>query len=436
MANPAETAPPLFVEQALVNATGYHSGRRHKEVWGSGMRYPTRLGSLAVESLRFDPDYDAGRIVDGVRDDFNASYEMDDPDAAIVVRRRSMDWLDWLSQDADLSVRSFAYIGLATMAAEHGDAETVRQVIEDPKRLWLDRHAGIPVGDPAFGQLDRLSTNSLAGTIPGIARLMAVALKGSKEQIYAVVMPTFRNVVTEFVSRDLTYKGHSIGWAAEQLIKVGTPEAQEQLDILVATMPKTPARLDLLVKLAELDGRYAAAATEAAAWHREKAGPAEQTLAGHLKPYSMARNMIDFPMNRGGSGDAVASQPIAAAIVDQIPTETDGTSAIETSVAYLNESTFGGSVHGNVLRCVRTVTGNPHFEFADPRFGFAARFENGKNSYAHGQVTVVDANLPEGRVVIDLSDEPFWSSTEYYDTRFLCRIIQAEKNRRIPVPVV
>jgi hypothetical protein len=296
--------------------------------------------------------------------------------------------------------------------------------------LWLDKHAGIPVADPAFGQLDRLSTDSMAGKLSGIARLMTVAPEGSAEQVRAAVMPTFRSVVTEFVSRDLTDKGHSIEWAGGHLIAVDTPEARAQLDLLVAAMPMTPARLDVLVKLAERDERFVAPAAEAVTWHKEKAGLAEQTLAGHLKPYGAARNMIDFPINRGGREDAAASQPIAAAIVDQIPAETDGTSAIETSVAYASKSMFGGSVHGNVLRCVRIVTGNPHFEFADPQFGFAARFENGENSYAHSQVTVVDANLPDGRAVIDLSSEPLRYSVAYDDTRFLCRIIQAEKNRR------
>lgn len=198
-------------------------------------------------------------------------------------------------------------------------------------------------------------------------------------------------------------------------------------------MPMTPARLDVLVKLAEKDARYAAAATEAVAWHQEKAGLAEQVLAGHLKPYGTAHNMIDFPINRGDREDAAASQPIAAAIVDQIPADGSDTSAIETSVAYADSTMLGGSVHGNVLGCVRTLTGNPHFEFADPQFGFAARFEDGEHGYAHGRVTVVDANLPNGRVTIDLSSEPFRYSVAYDDTRFLCRIIQAEKNRRAPV---
>jgi hypothetical protein len=430
MADPAEAVQPLFVEQALVGATEYRSDRRHGEVWGGGLQYPAHLGSLAVERVRFDPDYDVHRITEGVKADFDASYEMDDPEAASAVRERSMAWLDWLSQGTNLNVHSFAYIGLATTAAEHGDAETVRQIVEDPKRLWLDKHAGIPVSDPAFGQLDRLSTDSMGGKISDIARIMAVAPQGDAERVRAVVMPTFRKVVTEFVSRDLTDKGHSVEWASGHLLAIGTEEAVGQADRLVAAMPMTPARLDVLVKLAEKDARYAAAAAEAIAWHQERAGLAEQVLAGHLKPYGTARNMIDYPINRGGREDAAESQPIAAAIVDQIPAEAGDTSAIETSVAYANGTMFGGSVHGNVLGCVRTLTGNPHFEFADPQFGFAARFEDGEHSYAHGQVTVADASLPDGRLVIDLSGEPFWHSVAHDDVRFLCRIVQAEKNRR------
>jgi hypothetical protein len=140
--------------------------------------------------------------------------------------------------------------------------------------------------------------------------------------------------------------------------------------------------------------------------------------------------MIDYPINRVGREGVAESRPIAAAIVGQIPAEAGDTSAIETSVAYANAPMSGGSVHGNVLGCVRTLTGDPHFKFADPQFGFAARFEDGERSDAHGQVTVVDANLPQGRLVIDLSGEPFWRNTAHDDVRFLCRIVQAEKNRR------
>jgi len=430
MADHAEAAQPLFVEQALVAAAEYRSSRHHRELWGGGLQYPAHLGALAIERVRFDPDYDEHRITEGVKADFNTSYEVDDPEAASVVRQRSMAWLDWLAQDTNLNAHSFTYLGLATTAAEHGDAATVRQIVEDPKRLWLDKHAGIPVSDPAFGQLDLLSTTSMGGKLPDIARIMAVAPQGDAEQVRAAVMPVFRNIVTEFVDRDLIGERHSIEWASGHLLTVGTAESIEQVDRLVTAMPMTAAKLDILVKLAEKNDRFADAATEAIAWHQEKAGLAEQVLAGHLVSYGTARSIIKYPRNRAGREDMVESQPIAAAIVDQIPAEAGDTSAIETSVAYVNDAMSGGSVHSDVLSCVRTLTGSPHFEFADPQFGFAARFEGGERSYAHGQVTVIDANLPDGRLVIDLSGEPFWRSVAHDDVRFLCRIIQAEKNRR------
>lgn len=429
MANPGETVQPLFVEQALVIATQHRSGHHHSEGWSGGMRYPTQLGLLAVESLRFDPDYDAGRIAEGVKADFNASYEMEDPEAASAVRQRSMAWLDWLSQDTNLNVHHFTYIDLATTAAEHGDAETVRQIVEDPKRLWLDKNAGIPISDPAFGQLDRLSVRSMGGKISDIARLMVIAPEGSAEQLRAAVMPTFCSVVTEFVKRDLVDQRYSIEWASGHLLAMGVPEAIAQADRLVAAMPMTPAKLDVLVKLAEKDKRFAVAAAEAVTWHNEKASLAQQTLASYMKPYGTARNIIDYPP-LGAKNDPIASQPIAAAIVDRIPAGGNETSAIETSVAFAHGSAFGGSVHGDILRCVRTLMDIPHFEFSDPQFGFAARFEDGENSYAYDWVTVVDANLPEGRMVIDLSSEPLRYSIAHDATRFLCRIIQAEKNRR------
>ncbi|MDB5175382.1 MAG: hypothetical protein JWM81_240 [Candidatus Saccharibacteria bacterium] len=431
MADLAEAVQSLFVEQALVSTTQHRSDRRHGEVWGGGRRYPAQLGSLVVESLRFDPDYDASRIADGVKADFTASYVMDDPETASAVRQRSMAWLDWLSQGTNLNVHHNAYIELATIAAEHGDAEAVRQIVEDPKRLWLDKHAGIPVSDPAFGQLDRLSTDSMSGKISDIARLMVVAPEGSAEQVRAAVMPTFRNVITELVSRDLTDNGYPVGRASGQLLTIGTPEAVDQVGRLVAAMPMTPARLDVLVNLAEKDERFAAAAAEAVAWHNEKASLARQILAGYMKPYGTARDIINYPLNQSGRKDSAASQPIAAAIVDQIPAYGGEASTIETSVAFAHGSMFGGSVHGDILRCVRVLTDNPHFEFTDPQFGFAARFEDGENSYAHGLVTVVDASLPEGRMVVDLSSEPLRYSIAHDETRFLCRIIQAEKNRRV-----
>ena len=193
----------------------------------------------------------------------------------------------------------------------------------------------------------------------------------------------------------------------------------------------TASRLDVVVNLAEKDARFTSAAAEAVAWHQEKVSLAESHLADYLTPYGTARNIISYPRGRGGGENPFASQPIAAAIVDQIPPGDGDTSAIETSVAYANGSMFSGSVHGNVLHCVRTLTGNPRFEFTDPQFGFAARFEGDEYSYAHGRVTVVDASLPEGRLTVDLSGEPFRNSAAYNDVRFLCRIIQAEKNRRV-----
>jgi len=438
MVGPAETVQPLCVEQALVEATRYRSGVRHAEMWGDGVQYPARLGSLAVERVRFDPDYDASRITDGVRADFSGSYEIDDPEAAGAMRQRSMAWLDWLSQSTGLNVSTFAYIRLATTAAEHGDAETVRQIVEDPKRLWLDKGAGTPVSDPAFGQLDRLSTDSIAGKISDIAKIMAVAPSDSAEQVHAAVMPTFRNAVAEFARRDVLHEGIFIELASRHLLAVGTPEAAEQIDRLVAALPTTATKLDILVKLAEGDERFAAAAAEAIAWQNGKASLAEQTLAQYMRPYDgAARNIISYPKDpRSSSNDAIASWPIAAAIVDQISADGEGISAIETSVAYVHSSGSGGSVHGTMLRCARILTGNPHFEFADPQFGFAARSERDEHSYAHGRVTVVDANLPEGRAVIDLSAEPFLYSPAYDGTRFLCRIIQAEKDRRTPAPAV
>ncbi|HEX8763284.1 MAG TPA: hypothetical protein VF733_06045 [Candidatus Saccharimonadales bacterium] len=433
MADPAEAAQPLSIEYELVRITERRSDS-HAEVWGDGLQYPEHLGPLAVDRVRFDPDYDVYNITQSVKADFLASYGMADGETANAIRQRSMAWLDWLAQGTNLNINDFVYLNLATIAAKQGDAETVRQIVEDPRRLWFDRHAGVPVTDPTFGRLDRLSVASIGAKVSEMARLMAVAPEDDAERVRATVMPTFRNVVTEFVGRDLTNEGHPIEWASRELLRVGTPDTIEQVNKLVAAMPMTAAKLDTLVKLAYNDERYATAAAEAIVWQQEKASLAEQVLAEYLKPYGTARNRIDYPINLGGREDPVASQPIAAAIVDRIPKDSGETSAIETSVAYLNSTMFGGSVHGNVLGCVRTLTGNPHFEFADPQFGFAARFEDGESSYAHGKVTVVDANLPDGRVVIDLSGEPFWRSVAHDDVRFLCRIIQTEKNRRVPAP--
>lgn len=72
---------------------------------------------------------------------------------------------------------------------------------------------------------------------------------------------------------------------------------------------------------------------------------------------------------------------------------------------------------------------DPHFEFADPEFGFAATFEDGEDNNAHGHVTIVDGNLPNGRMVVDLPGESF-GYTMGSATRFLCHIIQIEKNRQ------
>ncbi|HZM63927.1 MAG TPA: hypothetical protein VFB59_02225 [Candidatus Saccharimonadales bacterium] len=428
MTDPAETAQPLFVERALTSATELRTGLYRDAAPRPGLRWPEQLGSLAVERLRFDPDYDAGSIVEGVKNDFSASYEMDDPKVANDVRQRSLAWLDWLSRKTNLNVYSFAYLDLATAAAGHGDAETVRQIIEDPKRLWLDKDAAVRVDDPTFGQLAALSIGTIGGKLPDIARLVAVAPVGSEAQMQAAVMPTLRDVVAEFTSRDLTRRSYAVERAGNYLLTGGTPEALEQLDRLVEVLPMTVVRLDVLAKLAEKDDKFAGAAAEAAAWHKEKTGLAEHHLAGYLKPYGV-RTIINYP-TRAGREDAIASRPIADIIVSQIPEEDADTSAIETSVASISQS-GSGSVYDDILHCVRALTRNPHLELASPQFGFSARLEgNDERSYAHSRVTVVDANLSTGRLSIDLSSEPFRGNVAHDDVRFLCGIIQAAKNRR------
>lgn len=433
MTNPAEAAQPLYVEEALIAVTRNRSDRHHEEVRGPGLKYPARLGSLAVERLRFDPDYDVQCIVDGVKADFIASYKIDDPEAADVVRQRSMAWLDHLSQNTNLNVHRLTYIGLAATAAEHGDAETVRKIVEDPKRLWLDKHAGIPMNDPDFGKFDRLSTVSIAGKLYGITWLMAAASEEGAEQVQTAVMPTFRDVVTEFVSRDTTYHTHDIEFASDHLLAIATPEAIEQMDKLLAAIPMTPARLDVLAKLAERDSRFAEAAATAKTWHEERASLAQDVLAQYMTPYSEARSSINYQATPEDREDGLVSHPVAAAIVDHIPADGSDTSAIETSVAYASGTAFGGSVHGDILYCVRKLTGNARFAFADPKFGFAATFDRDERSYAHGRVTVVDANVPDGRIVIDLSSELFRYRSAYNEARSLCRIIQIEKNRRASI---
>jgi hypothetical protein len=355
---------------------------------------------------------------------------LDDPEAGQAMRRRSMEWLDWLAQDTNLQVHSFTYSGLARVAAEHGDAGTVGQIIGDPKRLWLDKHARTRVSDPGFGQLDQLGSDQISSKLPYIAELMAVTPAENAEQMHATVMPVFKDIVTEFVGRDLTDKGYPIESAGRYLLEVGTPEALEQLDILVGAMPMTASRLDLLASLSKRHQRFAAATAEALTWYNDRAALAQTHLASYLKPLGTGRNFVDYPLTPHGDQDPVASQPIAAAIVDEIPNGGAATSAIETSAAYVS-NTLGGTVHGDILKCVRIITSDPQFELTDPQFGFAATFEDGDhNRYAQGRVTVVDRSLPDGRLVIDLSDAPFWSSVAYDDTRFLCRIIQTEKDRR------
>lgn len=433
MVNSAESAQSsLYVEQALVKTTELGSGGRHEEAQDGGLPYPAYLGLLAVERLSFHSDNDAYLVAKGVKADFAASYEkMADSEAASAVRQRSMAWLDWLAQGTNLNVQSFDYLELATMAAEHGDAETVRQIIEEPWRLWCDEQASTGISDPTCGQLDRLSTTSIIGRIVAIARLMPVAPAESAQQVHAAIMPTFRDVAAEFTRRNLTDMADPIVRVANYLFAVETPDALEQIDILVAAMPMTAARIDVLVKLNEKNQRFAAALAEAEAWHDEKAGLARHHLAQYMRTArGTTRDSIDYPVTGSPSGDAAASQPIAAIIVDQIPDIGARTSAIETSVAYANRSVIDGSVHGNVLGCVRTLMDDPRFEFADPRFGFTATFKNGENGYTDGHVTVFDDYLPDGQIVVDLFGEPYRRDLRYDDTRFLCRIIQAEKNHQ------
>lgn len=94
MTQPAEGVQSLCIEQALVDTTRHRSDHGLGEVWGSGLEYPVQLGSLVVERLRFDPDYDALRIAEGAKADLNASYEMGDSEAASARRQRSLAWLD------------------------------------------------------------------------------------------------------------------------------------------------------------------------------------------------------------------------------------------------------------------------------------------------------------------------------------------------------
>jgi hypothetical protein len=436
MADHAENVPPLFVEQTLENVANFRFVRDDYIEEGSrDLQYPAQLGALAVDALRFEPYSDAERIAGGVEADFRYSYEMDDAEAASGVRQRSMAWLDWLSRDTKLRVNQVAYLELAGIAAEQGDAETVRQIIEDPKRLWLENRAGrtgTDVNDPAFGQLNKLSTTSMGIKIHRVAALMAVAPAERAEDVQAVVMPVFSNIVTEFVSRDITAKAVPVGRTVSHLLNVGNPEAMEQLNRLVDATPMTSARLDLLVSLARIDQHFAAAANEALGWHNDKASLAESVLAQHLKPGQpggTGRNTIDYPIN-GGTKSIGGSRKIAAAIVDHIPDGSE-TSAIETSVAYITNTENRNSLHGNILGYVRTLTNNPQLELADPQFGFSAGFEDGGLGYPDGKVTIVDANLPDGRIVIDLSAEPFKFGEAYDEAHLLCRIIQREKNRRV-----
>lgn len=434
MSNPGEvpTLPPLVVEQALENATRHRSESwGFGQLWGSGLQYPKELGLLAVDRVNLDPDYDASLISTGLMADFTASYEMDDREAASSVRQRSMAWLDWLAQNGMVNVLPFAYRELVTVAAEHGDADTVRQIVEDPKRLWLGVGVSVSSRDsePA---LDQLSTNDIGHKVSDIVGIMTRVPEGRADQVRAAVMPTLQSIVAKFVRRDLTNERTSLWVAGIGLLNIGTPEALAELDKLVGAMPMTPARVDLLIEFAEKNERFTAAAAEAVHWHDEKFGLAQATLAAYIETDSAVRNTINYPRHpQTGKADAAASQPIAAAIVDQIPNSSNDTSAIETSVAYANlPYYFFGNTYGEILRCVRILTGNPHLELTDPQFGFAATFENDENNYARGRVTVVDANVPDGRIVIDLSNETLRHNVYYESTLFLCRIIQAEKNRR------
>jgi hypothetical protein len=345
------------------------------------------------------------------------------------MRARSLAWTDWLARETNLNLPQNTFLLMARTAAEHGDAETVRQLVEDPKRLWFDKQADTRVADAAFGQLDTLPIDTLSGRLPDIAQLMTLAPSEDAEPMRQAVMPTLRNVITELTSRDCTTKGHTIETTVAHLLAVDDPEVPAMIDTLMQALPMTPGRVDHLDGLTKRDSRFAPALAEARAWHAERAELAQTTLAAYMKPYGTARDAIDYP-RRWGTENPKASQPIAAAIVDQIPADAGDTSPIETSVAYVHSDMFAGSAHGDILACVRKLTGNPHFAFAEPQFGFAATFENGEDSYAHGRVSVVDANLPEGGMVINLSDERLRNDITHHTTRFLCRIIQAEKNRR------
>lgn len=418
---------PLCIEEVLTEVTQYHNNPWRDPNKMPFMPYPKELGQLAVEGVFLEPNDDVRRVVNATQLDLYLSYWDEGVATGRSMRQRSLAWLEWVAHNTPLNLPGITFLGLARTAAEYGDAETIGEILENPRRLWFNRGEPVP---PSTDQLQAVSLDQLGVKLHMVSTIIVAAPPESSPQVQAVAVPVLKKIADEFARRDVADKYRQIQWTIQQLLKIDTPEVTAIIDQLLDAMPQTPARLDLLANLAENDERFVPLANEAAAWFHERAAVSYRHLEPYLQPFAAVRVALDYQPDATGSRDPRVSEQIAAAIVDAIPPDAGDTSDIETSVAYVSSSISAGSVHGDLLRCVRQLLGEPQFTFAEPQFGFGATLTPDRTD-AFGKITIKDANLPDGRMVVDMANPLLHDRVRAHDdTNYLCLIIQQEKDRR------
>ncbi|HEX8762213.1 MAG TPA: hypothetical protein VF733_00450 [Candidatus Saccharimonadales bacterium] len=418
-----QPAPLLNVERALEATT-----RRRQEgerACSTSFNYPKELGNLMSEAVRLDSVDDAETVVRGVKADITASYAMDDPEAAAKVRSRSLSWLDWLTQRKAIVTDSFVNTDIARLAAEHGDVAVVRRIFEKPETALWPEHAK----DGAF-RLQDVPTRDLMQHLPGVATILTSAPESAAPEMREVVMPILSDLVKEATtSRNLTVETVALRSTANELFAIKTPEALALRSVLIGALPLGGARHDVLTDLARQDESLVSLARDVQAWHRVKARMAEEVLAPFLAFYSdnlYSRKYIDFAPENGDAVGSEHNRLLGNIIVDRIPPDSV-TSPMETSVAHATLSFSSGNVYDSLLTAVRRTSRHADFNFASPRFGFAACFVD--DIPRHDFVTIMDAHLPARGLRIDFSQDPF-KGIAYRQVRFLCRLLQAAKDER------